>query len=692
MATPLIRTLQPQGGTFYAFTSAARDLSKTLNNDQIKFQFSKFALLNIPDVSVPQQKQNYIQFRTIDGAIFNGLSGDDNINLSESFQNYALNLESVIMADDDYDSSLKRTVSERVFFKWLKEIGALRFREALSSEKNPVITSKRFVEENNSLSGQRRYQRVVEYVGNIDVSNNVQKAGQAYTEVYINVPVRVGNTPTILFEAYEDQNYQSDMIITSGNNEFLYGRNSSTVHPDGLSISAFYDYDAAVSYTDPDADWHGSQQTDSYYTQPITFDDPSSIEITKTQGDYLGAVDPFTDINYLRSRLDGISIDFQDDSYTDIVVDPAISTIQEYNSTVKASNFEFNCVLIYYDIYEVSNPANRATNLYGVIFLDNLTPTATGSYIQRLKKLKPNQITGLNGNAWSLIFNVKFDTSVDNSAIETIINDYSTFSMDLFIDASTQLQEAAKTLIDTQARFLDVVNRVNELESLIFTTENVTELKSRVDQLEANIQNSSLALADSNALLDLISKNNDNINAIINGTIPVNLQYNTDVLKAGAGIEIDKSVPNKIKVLNKNQAYKLNILFKEDSYLTVIDQSSPLDLNQSFPKAYLRLDEFTNMIRFNTVNEAIGNLRIFIDDTTFTFKQGQVIRIVWDSALNISNKNIQIYTDKLNKFGLGVLNKSVATIASTDIISSKPIIEITCLDEINYTFAVDILR
>jgi hypothetical protein len=692
MATPLIRTLQPQGGTFYAFTSAARDLSKTLNNDQIKFQFSKFALLNIPDVSVPQQKQNYIQFRTIDGAIFNGLSGDDNINLSESFQNYALNLESVIMADDDYDSSLKRTVSERVFFKWLKEIGALRFREALSSEKNPVITSKRFVEENNSLSGQRRYQRVVEYVGNIDVSNNVQKAGQAYTEVYINVPVRVGNTPTILFEAYEDQNYQSDMIITSGNNEFLYGRNSSTVHPDGLSISAFYDYDAAVSYTDPDADWHGSQQTDSYYTQPITFDDPSSIEITKTQGDYLGAVDPFTDINYLRSRLDGISIDFQDDSYTDIVVDPAISTIQEYNSTVKASNFEFNCVLIYYDIYEVSNPANRATNLYGVIFLDNLTPTATGSYIQRLKKLKPNQITGLNGNAWSLIFNVKFDTSVDNSAIETIINDYSTFSMDLFIDASTQLQEAAKTLIDTQARFLDVVNRVNELESLIFTTENVTELKSRVDQLEANIQNSSLALADSNALLDLISRNNDNINAIINGTIPVNLQYNTDVLKAGAGIEIDKSVPNKIKVLNKNQAYKLNILFKEDSYLTVIDQSSPLDLNQSFPKAYLRLDEFTNMIRFNTVNEAIGNLRIFIDDTTFTFKQGQVIRIVWDSALNISNKNIQIYTDKLNKFGLGVLNKSVATIASTDIISSKPIIEITCLDEINYTFAVDILR
>lgn len=692
MATPLIRTLQPQGGTFYAFTSSARDLSKTLNNDQVKFQFSKFALLNIPDVSVPQQKQNYIQFRTIDGAIFNGLSGDDNINLSESFQNYALNIESLVLADDDYNSSLKRTVSERIFFKWLKELGAIRFRESVTSEKNPVLTGKRFVEEDNALSGQRRYQRVVEYVGNIDVSNNVQKAGQAYTEVYINVPVRVGNTPTILFDAYEDQNYMSDMIITSGNNEFLFGRNNSTVHPDGLSVSSFYDYDAAITYTDPDANWHGSQQTDSYYTQPTAFDDPTSIEITKTQGDYLGAVSPFTDINYLRSNLDGISIDFQDDSYTDIVVDPTISTLQEYNSSIKASNFEFNCVLIYYDIYEVSNPSNRATNLYGVIFLDNLTPTANGSYIQRLRKLKPNTVTGLNGNAWSLIFNVKFDTSVDNAAIETIINDYSTFSMDLFIDASTQLQEAAKTLIDTQARFLDVVNRVNELESLIFTTENVSEVKLRVDQLEANLQNSSLALAESSTLLDLISKNNDNINAIINGTIPVNLQYNTDVLKAGPGIEIDKSVPNKVKIVNKNQGYKLNVLFEEDSYATIINQINPLDLNQSFPKAYFKLDEFTNMIRFNTVNTANGNLKIFIDDTTFKFKQGQIIRFVWDSSLNIGNKNILIYTDKLNKFGLGILNKSIATIASTDIISNKPIIEIICLDEINYTFAVDILR
>ena len=98
------------------------------------------------------------------------------------------------------------------------------------------------------------------------------------------------------------------MIISGGNNEFLNGRNSSTIHPDGLSINAFYDYDAAVTYTDPNANWHGSLQTDSYFTDPTTFDDPTSVAITKTQSDYLGLVEPFSDINYLRSRLDGISI------------------------------------------------------------------------------------------------------------------------------------------------------------------------------------------------------------------------------------------------------------------------------------------------------------------------------------------------------------------------------------------------
>jgi hypothetical protein len=692
MATPLIRTIQSQGGSFYAFSSGARDLTRTTNNPQLKFEYSKFICLNIPDIQTPVQGQNYIQFRNIDGAIFKGLDADNNVNLAESFQNYALNLESLLMMDNDYSSDLKQTVAERVFFKWLKEIGAVRFRESNQTEKNPALTEKRFVEEDTQTSGTKRYQRLVEYIGSIDAVNHVDKGGESYQEIYINIPTRVGNTPTVLFKALSDNNYQPNMIVSPGNNEYIVGRGPSSVHPAGLSMSAFYDYDAPVTYTDADANWHGSIKTDAYYTEPVTFDDPTTVEITKYQSDYGGGVDPFTDITFFRSKLDGISIDFDAEAYTDIVVDPKVATIQEYNSTTRAKNFEFNAVLVYYDLYEASNPDNRATNLYGILFLNNITPTTQGGFIERYKKVKPNDITGLNGNSYGFKINVKQDTSIDNAAIVSVINDYSTFSMDLFLDVSAQMQEAVKILYETQANFYDVINRVNELENSVYTSENVTELKIRVDELEAQLQNANLALSDSTAIIDLIAKNSDDIQAIVSGNIPVNLQYNTDVLRAGDGILIDKSVPNKIKITNQNQKYILNQIYEEDTFETIIDSSNPLDLNQSNISSYIKLKLFTNMVRLNVQNSALSNVKIYIDDQGIRFKEGQVVRFVFDTQLAINSKNIIFYTDKLNKYGLGALNKVIGTIPAVDLIGTKPIIELTCLDEVNYIFAVDVLR
>ena len=689
MATPLIRTPQVSGGVFYAFASAAKDLSKTFNNDQLKFQFSKYALLNIPNIEVPLHKENYIQFRTIDGAIFNGLNSDNNVNLAESFQNYALNIEALLMADNDYDISLKRSVSERVFFKWLKELGAIRFKDASVTEKS-LNAGTLFTEEKIATSGTRRYSRVVEYLGDIDVTNNVDKGGQAYTEIYFNVPTRVGNTPVVLFEPISDTNYLPDMIISPGNSEFIYGRNSSTLQPDGLSISAFYDEDVAITYTDPLAKWWNVSNPDSYFTDPFTFEDSTSVEITKYPGDYPGA-DAFTPITYLRNRLDGISIDWDADDYYDIAVDPEISTIQEYNSSYKAKNFSFNAILVYYDLYDVSNPDNRATNLYGVIFIDNVTDTASTSYIQRFEKFKPNLVTGLNGNSYGLKLNLNFDTSVDNSTIETIINDYSQFSMDLFIDTSVQLQEATRILLQSQNSLIDVNNRVNELETMIFSQEDVNELKDRMTSLEAQVNNAQLALSNSNSIIDLIASTSDTITQIVNGTIPINLQYNVDVLKPGDGIQLDKSTPNIVRVINTVQQYNINGIFTDVNFNFPINSSSPLNLNQNVIKSYIKLETFTNMIRVNTENSALADVKIYIDDSAVSFKEGQTVRFSFDTDFNLNGKNVIIYTDKLNKFGQGSLGLAIGTITSVDL-STKPIFELICLDNINYTFAIDIIK
>ena len=215
--TPLIKTPQADGGTFYTFSSSARDLSKTLNNDELKLVFSKFVLLNIPDFDrlnpvTFDSYENYMQFDTIDGMISSGgLKADPNVNFTESLQNYALNLEELIISDASYDNTTQSSVAERVFFKWMKETGAIRFRPATNLEKNPGIARPLFVEEDEIKNGDYQYRRVVKYVGDIDIVNNVDKAGEAYTELYINVPTEVGGTPTILFDSISDANYQPSL-------------------------------------------------------------------------------------------------------------------------------------------------------------------------------------------------------------------------------------------------------------------------------------------------------------------------------------------------------------------------------------------------------------------------------------------------------------------------------------------------
>lgn len=719
MATPLIRTLQASGGTFYAFSSASRDLSKTVNSDKLKFEFSKFALLNIPNVERPDTPdENFIQFNTIDGSIQQGLNADNNINLSQSFQNYALNLERLILEHSGYNHNLMRTVSERVFFKWLKELGAIRFRKSLNTESNNSLIKKTYSEELNI----DKYQRVVQYLGEIDVTNSLQKAGQSYTEIYINVPTRVGNTPVVLFEQYADDNYGANLTI-QGLDEFIEGRNINTIHPDGLDIHAYYDYDSITNFHNQPvpANWGLFDDENSYYTEPSSslivnnkyfkFDENvNSVVITKTPSDYLVNTPGFGGVTYNRSTMDGISIDFTDNDYYKIAKPNDITTIQEYNSSDDSVNFDFNAVLVYYDIYETSNPDNRATNLYGVIFLDNLTPAGIGdgAYIQRLQKFKPNKITGLNGNAWSLILNLKFDTTVENAAIETIINEYNTFSMDLFIDASTQLQEAVKTLSDTQHRFLEIANRVDELEEHVFTSKGLEEFKIRLEELEQNVENAKLALGDSTSLLDLIVKNNDTIQHIINGTIPVDLQFNTDVIKNGDGTEIDKSVPGKIKINNITQSYNILNAFEEFDRENQINATNMLDLNSNNIECYVKLKKYTNLLRLYTENIAISDLHIYIDDIGAKFKTGQSVIIhinpndknfkdssnnqIIINELQLSNKNIEIYTDTLDKFGNGSLSKRIAIINASDLISDRPILELICIDEDNYEFVLDVIK
>tara|TARA_R100000734_G_C3316916_1_gene109671 strand:+ start:942 stop:3062 length:2121 start_codon:yes stop_codon:yes gene_type:complete len=703
--TPLIRTPQADGGTFYTFSSSAKDLSRTLNNDDLKLVFSKFVLLNLPDFdrldpNTFSNFQNYMQFDTIDGAIWNGgLKGDPNVNFTEGLQNYALNLEELIISDASYDNSTNLTVTERVFFKWLKETGAIRFREATALEKASSVSDKRFCEEDEALTGTRQYRRVVKYIGEIDIVNNVDKAGEAYTELYINVPTEVGRTPTILFDSVSDNNYQPSLKI-QGTSEFIMGRNAATVHPQGLDIVAFYDYDQQLQglgpagYTDPNADWMGLgpgttvSTTDAYFTEPTTFESPLNVNIRKYPADYNNPTG-YSGSAYVRSQLDGISIDFNPNDYEQIVSDQTISTIPQFNGTDLAESFEFNAVLVYYDMVDLSNSANTTTNLYGLLLLDNITPTTDGGFIQRFPKFKPNKTTGQNGNSYGFKINLRFDASPGTAGIDTIVNDYNTFSMGLFSDASAQLQESAQIFQRQQLEISEIEKKLTAVENTLNSVSTSAFLQEQINNLQTQIDNASLAFASSTSLLDLIAKNADEIQALANGEVSSTLQYNTDVVRQGTGISINTNTPNQIQISNNVQAY--NLMVPLDNSDAQITSTAPLNLNVTAPQVFADLVTYTNMLRLDTINTAGGDLQIYIDDTDIQWSTGQTLRLTFNNVPLLGSRNIKVYTDAPSRLNNGAFGKLAATIPNSDL-STLPIIDLICTEQGVLNFVYDIIK
>lgn len=689
-ASPLIQKIKKSGSVLYAFSSAISQEDLVANDEDIKFVFSKFACLKLPSIKQPINKLNNIQFLTIDGQIFDGLSAYNSINLIQSLQNYALNLETILLNRDNYDISTLQTVSERVFFKWLKELGAIRFREAYENES----VSSRYVEEDESLTGDILYNRVVQYVGDVDIVNNVQYKGINYKEVYVNIPSEVGSTPVILFSSLSDNNYQPDMILT-GPAETLYDRGISTIHPDNLSIYAYYDYDTNVNYANStNANWANQDpiygSVNSYFTEPSTFTIANNVDIVKKSIDYPGA-DPFSDVVYVRNTLDGITIDFNSGSYTDIVEDGRINSLQEYNSNSRSKNFEFNTILLYYDIYRESSPEQRFTNLYGVLFLDNMVEEVDESYIPSYKKYKFNSFINQNGNSYGLKINLRNSQSINNSNSETIINDYNTFSMGLFTDTMIQLQNSVLYFQEQNRQLLDISSRLSYLEGISYSTPTIENLQAQITELNNKIDNQMLAFENSNILLNMISDINDKYNQLIGNKTPLEILYNTDMIYAGKGISINKDVRNKIILNNENQTYKIALV--KDKNGVVINNDNIYDVEEESPELYIYLKDYSNYVKIFNVNngDLLEPLKIFIVDNVGTFENGQVIRIVFANNIIPNAHNIVLYSDYYNKFGYGVNKKIIANIDYNDL-SNKPIIDLICIDKDTYTFDYNIVR
>lgn len=645
MATPLVRIPQPQGGTMYAFASSARDITRAFNSADINFEFSKYALLDLPDFTQSVNGANAIDFqlnlKQPSGQPY--VASMPNVDFAQTFQNYALNLEEILLNDDDYDPIILQSDAEKIFFKWLSSLGAIDFRPSDSNESSTGA----YAENDNAILGGANYDRVVKYLGSIDAENDVAYQGNTYHEVYINVPTSVGYTPQVLFKPTEYNTSATKLYPSDVNAVNVEGREGQT-HPD------------------------------------------PNIDLLPIVDQYTENSGPYYDVQ--TNSTNSVQIDWDTLSYEQIQNNPDVKSLLDYAKT--GQQFRFNAVLVYYDLYSSSVPANRSTNLYGILILDDITDAyGPGSKIHEQIKFKPNEVTGLNGNAYSLKLNLKFNSSLDNVGVETSVNDFTTFSMDLFMDTTTALENATDLLLQANNRYSKIADRLTSLENIILGTAQAAQLESRIQELEDDFTASSLQLRDSDALLDLINNAHSKINQLIDGTIPVELQYNTDVIFGGKGTTVDKSIAGKIKINNEVEGYVVSDLYKWDiaSKITTgaLTSSNLFDNSQANQYGvWAKLNLYTNRLSLNNIlnNESLNSsLDIYIDDSTNGWKKGQVFKIAIDT-IDINGNNIKILT---NASG-GWIN--IADIDPSQLITTKPYIELVCIDPINYVFEVDILR
>jgi len=645
MATPLVRIPQPQGGTMYAFASSARDITRAFNSADINFEFSKYALLDLPDFTQSANGQNAIDFqlnlKQASGQPY--VANMPNVDFAQTFQNYALNLEELLLNDDDYDPILLQSDAEKIFFKWLSSLGAIDFRPSDSNESSTGD----YAENDNAILGGANYERVVKYLGSIDAENDVAYQGNTYHEVYINVPTSVGFTPQVLFKPTDYNTTATKLYPSDVNAVNIEGREGQT-HPD------------------PNID-----------LLPIV------DQWTLNSG-------PYYDVQ--TNSTNSVQIDWDTAAYEQIQNNPDIKSLLDYAKT--GQQFRFNAVLVYYDLYSSSVPANRSTNLYGILILDDITDAyGPGSKIHEQIKFKPNEVTGLNGNAYSLKLNLKFNSSLDNVGVETSINDFTTFSMDLFMDTTTALENATDLLLQANNRYGAIAERLTNLENIILGTAQAAQLEARIKELEDDFTASSLQLQDSDALLTLINNAHGKINQLIDGTIPVELQYNTDVIFAGKGTTVDKSVAGKIKVNNEVEGYVVSDLFKWDIASGIVTgaltSTSLFDNSQANQYGvWVKLNLYTNRLSLNNIlnNESLNSsLDIYIDDSTNGWKKGQVFKIAINT-IDVNGNNIKVLTNKSGGW------QNIVDIDPSQLITTKPYIELVCIDPINYVFEVDILR
>jgi len=421
------------------------------------------------------------------------------------------------------------------------------------------------------------YNKLIQYISEVNGINNVQSANRSYTEVYAHIPDSTGQTPDILFRTMYDSNYGPGLfypIIPSQYQPEIIGAelfNSPIVNNPQNYPGNYYGQFDNIDYTYETADGDTLRRSGNYFGINGTINSP----IINGQ------------------TIDGISVDFNTSHYVKMnIINQEIPTFEQFNSlqvnNQPPKDFEFNAVLWYYTVQD--NNGNISTNLYGISFLDNpinnTNQDLVGLCFPVYKKLAANDKQ--DGTSYAFSLNLNFNIINENpqdSYNPNAIN--SLFGFNLFNEAMRRLASTNDSFLNIISKQTSLQNQISNLSQLVFTTTDISTINSRISYLE-----SLLSLYQYNQIVS-----SDTINVTTNSSISpsyltlntidtiyqsVNTIYTTDLYNSSGIIPLDIPViKNKSFLLNVVNNDQTNLTLPKNDKLTIL-LSRDLDYKQSF--------------------------------------------------------------------------------------------------------------
>lgn len=430
LRTPLIKP-RKQSGTFYTFGSALEDIGLNINELNNKVVLSHYVLLDLPnfDSSTFLTSSDYADSSNAGDMIF-----------AEGFQNYVLNMEATVRNHVKYDFTNSITVSERIFWKWLKPF---MYMNAIPSN---GIT--RYVDSSS----------IAKCFGYINSGAQRSDDYSMYNETFVQVPSSFRQM-RVLYKVTEDDNYYADSsYVSSSSVGYIENINESEITDGVLNKTGI-----------------------------------SAIGIFDDQEQFVYNVNEETDLFTIDFSLDSLRKFYNDEHITY----DELATDDEYTL---GDTFEFNAALIYYSIYDSTGKNILATNAYGLLLFNNteeIKIEGEGETITEYRFepfIKKASTPTMSGTSYSFRLNIKA-SSVYSGDIEVSDNSTPAYAMATDFNDTVKNLYTAINILRSNANLIAAIN--SDYRNLKNLTIEAIEKSDQAEKEVSELKNGRFKVLDS---------------------------------------------------------------------------------------------------------------------------------------------------------------------------------------------------